>query len=210
MSSPSAMPHQNLYRALNVTQTASVDELKKAINKELRLWSNRTKCAQIERRQEAERMVKLLEQAETILLDPAQRAAYDRQLMSAPSEQREVQESDLGAQVELVQEARRLLAEGNIADALFVAEKATQRDGDNAETWAVLAEAKFRWGDIEDAIHEYKRAIKLRPDEAAYYFDFGSVLESADRPADALQQYQLAAQIDPATTMYRAAGDHFS
>ena len=199
------MPHQNLYRALNVPQTASVDELKKAINRELRLWSNRTNAPQIERRQEAERMVKLLEQAEAILLDPAQRAAYDRQLSSAPAEQREVREGDLSGRADLVQEARRLLVEGNIPDAMFVAEKATQSDGNNAEAWAVLAEARFRWGDTEDAIYEYKRAIKLRPNEAAYYFDFGSVLESADRPADALQQYQRAAQIDPKTTMYRAA-----
>ena len=198
------MPHQNLYRVLNVPQTASVDELKKAINKELRLWSNRTNARQIERRQEAERMVKLLEQAEAILLDPAQRAAYDRQLMSAPTEQREVQEGDLSGKADLVQEARRLLIEGNIPDALYVAERATQSDGNNAEAWAVLAEARFRWGDTEDAIYEYKRAIKLRPNEAAYYFDFGSVLESANRPADALQQYQRAAQIDPGTTMYRA------
>ena len=103
------------------------------------------------------------------------------------------------------QEARRLLAEGNIPDALFVAEKATQSDGNNAEAWAALAEARFRWGDIEDAICEYRRAIKLCPNEAAYYFDFGSVLESVGRLDDALQQAQRAAQIDPGTTMYRAA-----
>ena len=204
-TSPSAMPRQNLYKVLNLPQTASVDELKKAINKELRLWSNRTNAPQIERRQEAERMVKLLEQAEAILLDPAQRAAYDRQLALAPAEQREVQEGDLSGGVDLVQEARRLLGAGNVADALYVAERATQRDGNNAEAWAVLGEARFRWGDTEDAIYEYKRAIKLRPNEATYYFEFGSVLESADRPAEALQQYQRAAQIDSGTTMYRAA-----
>lgn len=200
-----AMPHQNLYRVLNLPQTASAADLKKAINQALRLWSNRSGAHDMERRQEAERMVKLLEQAETILLDAAQRTSYDHYLTSVPPEEQEIGESDLADKDDLVCEARRLLTEGEIPDALFVAEKATQRDGNNAEAWAVLAEAKFRWGDTEDAIYEYKRAIKLRPNEATYYFDFGSVLDSADRREDALQQYQRAAQIDPATTMYRAA-----
>lgn len=200
-----AIPQHNLYRILNIPQTASADEVKKAIIQGSRLWSNRTNAPQIERRQEAERMVKVLDQAEAILLDAAKRAAYDRQLVSAPAEEREIDESDLTGKADLVEEARRLLSEGEIPDALFVAEKATQKDGTNPEAWAVLAQAKFRWGDIEDAIYEYKRTIKLRPNEASYYFDLGSVYESAERPGDALKQYQRAAQIDPATTMYRAA-----
>ena len=88
------MPNQNLYRVLNVPQTASADELKKAINRELRLWTNRTNSPEAERREQAERMVELLDQAEAILLDPAQRATYDRQLMSASTPQREVEEGD--------------------------------------------------------------------------------------------------------------------
>ena len=197
-------PSQNLYQVLNVPPTASAADLKKALNRELRLWSNRTNAPQIERRQEAERMVKLLEQAETILLDAAKRTAYDRKIASMPAPGRELDDGELAGKGDLVQEARRLLSEGEIPDALYVAEKATQQDGNNADAWAVLAQARFRWGDTEDAIYEYKRAIKLRPNEASYYFDFGSVLESADRPADAMQQYQRASQVDPGNLMYRA------
>jgi tetratricopeptide (TPR) repeat protein len=203
-STTAAMPQQNLYRVLNVSQTASAEEVKKAIIQGSRLWSNRTNAPQIEKRQEAERMVKLIEEAETLLLDPAKRAGYDRQLATAPCEEREVDESDLAERGDLVKEAWRLLSEGEVPDAMFVAEKATQRDANNAEAWAVLAQAKARWGETEDAIYEFKRAIKLRPNEASYYFDFGSVLESAGKTADALQQYQRAAQVDPATPMYRA------
>ena len=199
----SEMPRQNLYRILNVAHNASADELRKAINRELRVWSNRTNAPQLERRQEAERMVTLLERAETLLLDPVQRAAYDRELARSP-EEREIDESDLAGKTDLVGEARRLLIDGEVPDAMYVAERATQHEGNNPEAWAVLAEAKFRWGDIEDAIYEYKRAVKLRPNEAVYYFDLGCVLESAGRFDDALQQYQRAAQIEPSTTMYRA------
>ena len=200
-----SMPAQDLYRVLNVQPHASSEEVKQAIIRESRLWSNRTNAPQIERRQEAERMVKLLEQAEAILLDPSKRAAYDQQRISMPTAGPAIDEDDLAGKENLVQEAWRFLAEGQVADALFVAERATQRDGNNPDAWAVLAQAKFRWGDIEDAIYEYKRAIKLRPNDAAYYFDFGTVLESADRAADALQQYQRAAQVAPEEPMYRAA-----
>jgi tetratricopeptide (TPR) repeat protein len=88
---------------------------------------------------------------------------------------------------------------------VYVGTEATKRDGDNPEAWALLAQAKFRWGDIEDAIYEYKRAISLKPNIASYYFDLGSVYESAKRWSDALQQYERASKIDPQVTAYRAS-----
>ncbi len=195
----------NFYKALNLASTASAEEIKKAIHRELRIWSNRTNAPQIERRQEAERKVKLLEEAESTLLNPSKRAEYDRKLSSAPTEERQIDEADLSGTEDLVQEGWRLLIAGNIADALYVATRATERQGNNSEAWALLAQAKFRWGEIEDAIYEYKRAVKLRPNEASYYFDLGTVYESTERWNDALQHYQRAAQIDPSSTMYRAA-----
>ncbi len=196
---------QNYYRVLNLAPTASADEIRKAISRELRLWSNRTNAPDIARRQEAERMVRILGEAEAVLLDDAKRKAYDRDLSSLPSETREVGDTELDNQSDLIAEAWRLLTNGEIPDALYVATKATEKDGNNPEAWAVLARAKFRWGETEDAIYEYKRAIKLKPNEASYYFDLGSVYESLDRAGDALQQYQRASQIDPKSTMYRAA-----
>jgi len=195
----------NYYAQLKVSPTASEEEIKKAINRELRVWSNRTNAPQMERRQEAEKMVKQLEEAERILLNAAQRKEYDLQLKTAPTEERQVDEAVLRDTADLVQEGWRLLIQGNIPDALFVATKATEKDASNPEAWALLGQAKYRWGDLEDAIYEYKRAVNLRPNEASYYFDLGCVYESAERWNDALLQFQRASQIDPATTMYRAS-----
>jgi tetratricopeptide (TPR) repeat protein len=195
----------NFYNILKISPTAAEEEVKKAINRELRVWSNRTNAPQIERRQEAERMVKQLEEAESILLDPAKRKEYDLQIQAAPTPTGRVDETVILEGVDLVQEGWRLLIAGNIAEAIFVATQATQRDSGNPEAWALLGQAKYRWGEIEDAIYEYKRAINLRPNEASYYFDLGCVYESAERWQDALLQFQRAAQIDPGSTMYRAA-----
>jgi tetratricopeptide (TPR) repeat protein len=195
----------NFYRELNVAQTAPEDEIRKAINRELRVWSNRTNAPQIERRQEAERMVKTLEDAEATLLDSTKRAEYDRQLRNAPAEAATPAVASVAEGEDLVKQGWNLLIMGNVPDALYVATKATEKDATNPEAWALLGQAKFRWGETDDAIYEYKRAINLRPNAASYYFDLGSVYESADRWSDALTQYQRASQIDPSSTMYRAA-----
>jgi len=196
----------NVYNTLKIPPTTSIEEIKKVINREYRVWSNRTNAPQIERRQEAEWMVKLLEEAEKILLNPEKRAKYDHKLKTFSSaEERHVDEAALRGKGNLVQQGRRLLAEGNIADALYVATKATEKEGNNPEAWALLAQAKFRWGDIEDAIYEYKRAIKLRPNEAEYYFDLGTVYESMEKWKEAHDNYEKATRIKPNVPMYRAA-----
>ena len=110
-----------------------------------------------------------------------------------------------GSASSLIEEGWRLLIADRIGDALEIATRATEQEPTNADAWALLGQARFRFGDIEDAIYEYKRAIKLRPGDASFYSDLGSIYESGERWDEAVGQYQRAAQIDPKTTMYRAA-----
>lgn len=196
---------QNFYQILNVEQTAKEPEIKEAIRNALRLWTNRTNAPQMDRRQEAERTVKLIEEAETTLLNAAKRAEYDQKLRSAPSDEGATDHKTLEAAKDLIAEGRRLLGDGNIADALYVATKATERDGSNPEAWALLGEARFRFGDVEDAVYEYKRAIKLKPNDPYYYSDLGDVFNAVNNLDEALTQYQRAAKIAPTVPMFRAA-----
>ena len=195
---------QNYYKIINVEPTAKDPEVKKALHETLRLWSNRTNAPQIDRRQEAERMVKLLEEAETILLNPAKRAEYDKQLKNAPRQESSTDKAVLDAAQDLVAEGRKLLAEGNIGDTLYVATKATERDGGNPEAWALLGRARFLFGDVEDAIYEYKRAIKLKPNEGVYYSELGDIYNDTEKFDEALTQYKRAAQVEPGVAWYRA------
>lgn len=193
------------YKALDLSSTASAEEIKKSIDVKMRAQINRCNHPQTEKRQEAERMVKILEEAENTLLDSAKRAEYDKKLRSTPVDEHKMDESDLKNKDDLIKEGRRLLIDGNIPDALYVATKATEKNGDNPEAWALLAQAKFRWGMVDDSIYEYKRAIKLRPNAPDYYFDLGCVYESESRWKDAVDNYERASQCDPKTPMYRAA-----
>lgn len=194
----------NYYTLMNVSPTAPDSDLKPALNNALRQWTNRQNHQQLEKRQEAERNVAYLEAAKQILFDPGKRAEYDRRLAAAAREEQPARH-DVEPGGDLIGAGWRYLAEGNIPQALYVGTKATAQQGDNPDAWALLAQAKFRWGDAEDAIYEYKRAIQLRPNEASLYFDLGSVYEAQEHYGDALAQYSRAATIDPTTSMYRAA-----
>ena len=196
---------QNYYLLLGVNPTASEEEIKAAISAKRKAEAKNQAHAKLERRQEAERVMQLLHEAQLTLLDSKKRATYDQELRSAPREEGEIDKADLEGKEDLVALGWQLLIKGEVADAIVVANEATQRDPSNADAWALLGQAKFRWGEIEDAIYEYKRAIKLRPNDPEFYFDLGNVYESADQPGEAYTQYNRAAQIDPKETNYRAA-----
>jgi DnaJ-class molecular chaperone len=70
----------NYYDLLKLDSTAQSEEIKKAVHSELQVWTIRANTLQIDLRKEAERMVKALEQAESILTDPDKRAIYDHHL----------------------------------------------------------------------------------------------------------------------------------
>ena len=196
---------QNYYLMLGLNQTASEEEIKAAISTKRKAEAKNQNHAKLERRQEAERIMQVLHEAQLTLLDSQRRAKYDQELQSAPREEREIDDSDLKGKEDLVAMGWQLLIKGEVADALYVATEATTRDASNADAWALLGQAKYRWGETEDAIYEYKRAIKLRPNDAEFYYDLGNVYESADMPNEAYTQYQRAAQINPKETYYRAA-----
>ena len=193
------------YALLNLPASAAENEIKKALHREMRQWTNRTNAPQIERRQEAERRVKLLEQAESTLLDAAKRAQYDRELGGGGAATHTAPEFDLSGVSNLIDEARRLLGNDRVADALFVARKAVDAEPQNPEAWLVLGTAFSSDGEAEKAIGAYKRAIDLRPNVAGYHFELGSIFESAEQWRDALRCYERAYKIDASVLMYRAA-----
>lgn len=194
------------YKILDVPITAQIEEIKVAIKDKRRLWMQKTNAPQLERRQEAEMKVKQIDEAEKILYDSSKRSEYDKQLKTTSTkDERTVDDSELKGGENLVKQGWDLLINDKIADAIYIATKATERDGSNPEAWALLAQAKFRWNEIEDSIYEYKKAIKLKPNEPDYYFELGGVYESEQRWQEAIDNYLKASKISPSTSMYRAA-----
>ena len=71
---------KDYYQLLNIDRTASTEEISKAYRQQLRLWRSRTNAPDLDRRQEAERVLQELDTAKKILLDRTSRAEYDRLL----------------------------------------------------------------------------------------------------------------------------------
>ncbi len=194
------------YKILDVPIIAQMEEIKVAIKNKRRLWMQKTNAPQLERRQEAEMKVKQIDEAEKIFLDSSKRSEYDKQLKtSSTKDERTLDESELKGGENLIKQGWDLLINDKIADAIYVATKATEKEGGNSEAWALLAQAKYRWGEIEDSIYEYKKAIKLKPNEPDYYFELGGVYESKERWQEAVDNYLKASKINPSLSMYRAA-----
>lgn len=194
------------FKVLDVPITAQAEEIKVAIKDKRRLWMQKTNSPQLERRQEAEVKVKQIDEAEKILLNSSKRPEYEKQLRTnTTNDERTLDEAELQGGVNLIKQGWDLLIKDNIADAIYVATIATERQGDNSEAWALLAQAKYRWGEIDDSIYEYKKAIKLKPNEPDYYFELGGVFESEQRWQESIDNYQKASKINPSRSMYRAA-----
>jgi Flp pilus assembly protein TadD len=194
----------NYYELLGLNQGASEDEIRAKLKEKKRIWTQRQNAPRPEQQQEASNNLRLVPEIEATLLSPQKRATYDQQLRTAPREEAHVDTSKIEAE-DLIQEGWRLISVGNVPDALMVATKATEVQGNNPDAWALLGYCKAQWGDVEDALYEYKRAIKLRPNDASFYFDLGAIYEGMEQWQDAMRQYQRAAQIDPQKTVYRAA-----
>ncbi len=195
---------ENYYRTLNISQTASEEEIKTAIHNQLRVYRNTLNHRKLEKRQHAEKMVKSLDEAEKTLLDGNKRVEYDRQLEAASTQEREIDEQDLAQKENLVELGWELIRKKKYEDAVFVSTKVTAQDGNNPEAWVLSATAKYHCRNYEDSIYEYKRAISLLPNEPSIYFDLGCAYELGGRLEEALQQYERAATIDPSVTQYRA------
>ena len=73
------------YELLGVPATATEERIKEALTQENRLWSRRASTSpSLEKRQEAERMLDQLREAQKTLLNPRARAAYDVRLSGTP------------------------------------------------------------------------------------------------------------------------------
>jgi curved DNA-binding protein CbpA len=143
---------EDYYLLLSLNRSADEDTIRTAVNRELRVWSQRTNAPDIDKRQAAERKIKLLEQAEATLLDGSNRSRYDRDLANQPTHQRTVSDPVDGSASDavqtLVERAVGLMRVGNYPAAISQLNKAMRLDPGNLKLQAMLADTKKEWGQI--------------------------------------------------------------
>lgn len=204
----------NYYEMFNLSPSASPEEIKMVIHHQLRLWSQRTNAPQIDRRQEAERMMRVLEEMETILLDDQKRAEYDQVLQmervetvvsdenedQTPTNTQEISQEELE---EKLKQGWQFLEQGKVADALFLAIQLTDRFKDHAEVWSLLGQARFAFGEVDEAIKPMVKASDLDSKNPTYAFTLGKIFEKLGKLDRAEDQYKLALALDPVNTTYK-------
>lgn len=221
----------NYYDLCEISPSASQEEIRKTIYQLMRLWSHRTNAPQMERRQEAERMVRLLEEAEEILLDDEKRKEYDEKLRSAigviasnteevsysssfggntqtnevtaTKEQEKAEEQSTETIEEMIQQAQKLFSSGKVNDALFLAEKISGKVKDRAEVWSLLGRCQIKLGDYNEAISPLVKACDLEPENPVYVYELGEVFEKLGNQTRALEQFRLASSLNPDDIQYK-------
>lgn len=87
---------QDFYTMLKLAANASEDDIRNAIQREMRRWSIRANSAALERRREAERMLETLEEAERVLLNNPGISHQSEQGNAALVERHDVNSHSLG------------------------------------------------------------------------------------------------------------------
>lgn len=139
----------DLYKILNISRTATEEDIRTALHREMRTWTQReSNASALEKRQEAERMIKLIDEAEAILLDGGKRSDYDKRLESIVQENGGNSSSQVSNEAlnSLVDKASHLLRAGNYPPAISLLKRAINLDPSNVMIDRMLRDAKREWG----------------------------------------------------------------
>jgi Flp pilus assembly protein TadD len=194
----------NYYELLEISPQATEEQIKEAIKRQRRTWIKRQQAPSIERQREAEDRVRMIDAAETALLDAGNRAAFDRQLAEYVPPSVPAQQPSQEGTSWLIR-AQEFLARGDARSAAYAARQATDHQASHHEAWAVRGQADFLIGRDDDAIFEFSEAIRIKPNEDEYHFDLGSVYESKGDDQQAMRCYQAASRLAPHKPLYKVA-----
>jgi len=87
--------------------------------------------------------------------------------------------------------------QARLDEALQTARKALAMDEQDAEVRFTLGRIHLARGEYDDAIRELEAAVRLNPCLAVGYCGLGDALTYANRPADALEQFEQAIRLSP-------------
>jgi tetratricopeptide (TPR) repeat protein len=205
----------NFYQLLEISLDASEAQIHEQIKKKYQHWHfQQQNGTSSQRRHEATVNIEAIPQIQQTLLNPHNRAAYDRQLRAASGPQQRMphQAADAperasassSAVSQKIEAAGRLLDAGKVADALSAAEEAVRMAPANADAHALHGECLLRWGDGDSAIAAFSSAINISK-QAVYYYQRGLCYVAKSDWSRAELDFQRAITIGGEHTEFRAA-----
>ena len=88
--------------------------------------------------------------------------------------------------------ARLQVDRGDNAGAIATLQRAQPYAGDNADFLGFSAALMQRAGRHQDAVDQYRAALRLRPDAGLWWMGLGISLQASERGSDALDAYRRA------------------
>ena len=98
--------------------------------------------------------------------------------------------------------ALALLMRGRNDEALAESRSALLVDPGRDDAHDVAGEVHLRLGRFEAAEREFRSAIRLRPNDAEYYFDLARALAAEQRVPEAIRAAHTATRLDPSEATY--------
>lgn len=195
----------NFYEILpGIVETSSDDQIRKVIREQRQIWNKRAAQADPVKREQSQKRVRDLGEAERVLLDPNKKRAFDQEARQYRPQENTAAQAGAGGRDWLVL-AREYFDRGNFASAFYAAREAIAQNGANHEAWAIRANSSFSLGNFQDAGFEFREAISLKPDSAEYHFDYGDAFAQLGNFREARGEYEAALRIEPGNPLYRTA-----
>jgi tetratricopeptide (TPR) repeat protein len=98
-----------------------------------------------------------------------------------------------------VEEARRLIGRGNLAQAIPLLQKAAAENPGNSEYLHMLGRTLWTTGDRDGALQSYRQAASLDP--GAYRVEYAQALETMGRSDDAAAEFEAALVAQPGSSI---------
>jgi len=162
---------ENYYEILGLDQNGLVGDLDSVLKKMQRKWQSRTNAPDLTKRQEAEKMLKLVTEAKGILNDEKKKAAYDKRLKKQKPKQQERVTSSIYDQSELLIESKKFIADNKIADALLLLKRLILEDPNHSEGHSNYAYCLSRMNRLMESIQSYETALALDPENGNIFYD---------------------------------------
>lgn len=193
------------YKVLDIPRDASDEAIRDAYKGQLRKWRKGTTSSDQSRRHEAENKMALLKEANAVLSDPAQRAAYTQRLINEGVESPRSAQTQGDSTTDWVEVARQALADGDYHSAAYAAREATHTIGNSAESWKLRSRANAGLEQLDDALYEARQSTIIAPNDADCQYQYGSVAELIGKLDIALEAYQTAMRLEVSEPQYVAA-----
>lgn len=182
----------DLYAIVGIDSTAAEEEIEQQIKEQLRLWNKRVNSPDMNKRQEAERKVGLLDKARETLLDEEKRAVFDRELAShGRSEPHSGTPASPG--VDWLERARSALSMNDYETAAYAGKQARDSQGATEAVWTLLYRANLGLGNLGEALYEAKQVLGYSPDDPELHLDVGFIQENLGHMDEAIRSYEQAA-----------------